>query len=84
MKEIKVKGQGIAPLVKQLRVKVRTEALSGLEIYNTEGIAGDGFDVIALGIHRFGDGSQEAVAFLDTPEGIREVALKHCLITERK
>ena len=80
--ELKVKGKGIAPLVKQLRVKVRDNVISGLDAYNVEGIRDEEFDVIALGEHTYEDRSKTTVAFLATPKGIREVALTYCIATE--
>ncbi|KKN62611.1 hypothetical protein LCGC14_0510220 [marine sediment metagenome] len=83
--EIKVKGKGITPLVTSLRVRARDDAgaLSGLDIFDIEDIAGQEFDVVAVGTHTYEDRSTTSVAWLDTPAGIREVALVKLIVVEK-
>ena len=83
--EIKVKGKGITPLVTKLRVKVMDDeaAKMGLGVYDIRGIAGQEFDVIAVGTHMYEDRTTTAVAFLDIPTGIREVSLSKLIVVEK-
>lgn len=80
--EIKVRGKGIAPLVSKLRVRVNPDAFSGLEMYHTTDIAGQEFDVVALAMHPYDDRTATAVAWLDTPAGLREMALKQLIVVK--
>ena len=61
-------------MAKITRVKVKQE-LSGLDIYDINGIEGQEFDVIAIDKHTYDDGSGALIAVLDTPTGLREIAL---------
>lgn len=80
--ELKVKGRGIETLVRSLRVRVSEKSSYGVEIYSTVGIEGQEFDVVAIGMHTYEDNSQEAVAWLATPEKIREVALSRLIVVK--
>lgn len=77
------KSKEISPLVKQLRVKVMADVVSGLDVYCTNGLSGKEFDVIAIGTHTFDDRSKAAVAFLDTPDGIKEIALRQLVVISK-
>lgn len=78
--ELKVKGKGLEPLVRSLRVKVSEESSYGSEIFSTKGIEGQEFDVVAIGMHTYEDHSQVAVAWLATSEEIREVVLSKLIV----
>ena len=77
------KHKELTPLVTQMRIKVK-ETSYGSGIYYADDIQGQEFDVIALGVHKYEDRSQTAVAFLDTPKGIREVALERLIVVSKK
>lgn len=75
MEQIKVKGKGITPLVRKIRVRVEDSDRPGLSPYDHASLRGQEFDVIAIGMHPYDDRTATAVAFLDTPDGIKELAL---------
>jgi len=81
MEKVVVKGQGLVPLVKRLRVKAVPYTV-GVEEYDTSGLH-DTYDVVALGMYRWQDGSSVAVAWLAIPgEPMRMVALDRLIVVE--
>lgn len=80
--ELKVKGKGMEPLIRSLRVRVTEKPSYGADIFDTKGIEGQELDAIAIGMHTYEDNSQVAVAWLAAPEGVREVVLNKLIVVK--
>lgn len=84
MVNLKVKGKEIVPLVSSMKVRCKPH-VTGLNMYDTRGISEEGqvWDVVFVANHRFEDGGLVLCAWLDTHEGLREIAFTMLEVVEK-